>query len=224
MTDSLEILIKRLEDFKEFKYRFMLNLWSHLNNFIFNFENIVFDYRELKIIIKKTILDFIRKEPKNVDESYVNKRFFKIKFIHNGFLKYRIQEFTNDLFKNLYAMDSVLLGSSYSEHVKCVMVGIHRNLKADIAHNDVLLFLGIGSNEYNDSIILEDYNSMCNKFENDVSYLIYHLSNLHESLVNLSYNMEMDEPLRLRRTNAGVLLYGEFNYRFKCSFLYGIYD
>jgi hypothetical protein len=196
-----------------------------LNNFIFDFlQNAVFDYRELKIIIKKTITDFILKEPKNVDECFINKRFLKIKVIHNGFLKYRIQEFTNNLFKNLYAIDSALLKSSYSEHVKSVMVGIHRNLKADIAHNDVLLFLGISSNEYNHSIILKDYNSMCIKFENDVSYLIYHLTSYRESLVKLSYNMEMDEPLRLRRTNAGVLLYGEFYYRFKCSFLYGIYD
>ena len=156
--------------------RISKNLWSHLNNLISNFfENVAFDYRELKIIIKKTIIGFIHKEPKNVDESYVNKRFLKIKVIHNGFLKYKIQEFTNDLFKNLYAIDSALLKSSYSEHVKCVMVGIHRNLKADIAHNDILLFLGISSNEYNYSIILKDYNSMCNKFENDVSYLIYHI-------------------------------------------------
>lgn len=207
---------KRIEALNEFKKIFMFNLFYLLMNEV----NLDFNNKALIELLEKTRVDYFQNKP----TPEFNNAFPIFNVIFSGFVKKRIQKFTDNLFKNLYAIDSALLKSPYSEHVKSVMVGIHRNLKANIAHNDVLLFLGISSNEYNYSIILKDYNSMCNKFENDVLYLIYHFTNQRESLVNLSHNMEMDEPLRLRRTNAGVLLYGEFNYRFKCSFLYGIYD
>ena len=141
--------------------------------------------------------------------------------IFSGFVKKHIQKFTDDLFKNLYAINSVLLKSSYSEYVKSVMVGIHRNLKVDIAHNEVLLFLGIASNEYNNSIIFNDFSSMCSKINDDLLYLFHHYV-IHSRC--MSYMKFTKIYRKLRRTEAGVLLYSEFGYSFQCDELDGIYN
>ena len=103
------------------------------------------------------------------------------------------------------------------------MVGIHRNLKIDIAHNEVLLFLGIGSNKYNKLIIFNNFASMCLEFKNDVSYLLCHYKN-YDYLLNFIRYARILRYRKLRRTNAGVLLYSEFGYNFKCYELDGIYD
>jgi hypothetical protein len=122
------------------------------------------------------LLELSYKKMKRHDnyEEYFDEHHLEFKNTFNGFVKKRIRKFTDELFKNLDAINSVLLKSSYSEHIKSVIVGIHRNLKAEIAHNEVLLFMGIGSNKYNKLIILNNFSSMYLELKNDVVYLMHH--------------------------------------------------
>jgi hypothetical protein len=223
MIYSLKKLIRSDSDLDKFKNRFITNLVGHFmlkKQYSLNLMVTHFDHNVLTELLKKTCINYIELELNKEYEEYMLK---SLKVIHEGFLKFRFYQFVDDLFKNFYAMDSVLLNTSYFEHVKSIIVSIHRKLNAEVAHKDVLLFAGIGSNDLNVSIIHEDYNKMCMKLNNDVSYLSLHYKYLSRFIEHMDC-MRMVSHRKLRRTNAGVFLYSEFGYNFQCDELIGIYN